>query len=223
MYHFVENKEFLKLMRRECSDLINQLVTLINNEGELVVQANLVGSGARHLETQDNNGPIDLDYNLVILKSNNLNINDGRKLKKFIKERFDFVLTKNGWHNSQDSKSALSTEKRYFPEFEEISFSIDLAIIKLMGSSWYRLIHEKTGVVANDKWFWNEGPHSNGLNERVDWLKNHNLWESSKNVKGVRETYLDKKNMYLTCNDENHSSFNCYIEAVNEVYFRYNH
>ena len=33
---------------------------------------------------------------------------------------------------------------------------------------------------------------------------------------------LEKKNMYLTRNDRNHHSFNIYIEAVNEIYGKYN-
>jgi len=34
----------------------------------------------------------------------------------------------------------------------------------------------------------------------------------------VREQYLKIKKQYLTSNDYNHSSFICYIEAVNNVY-----
>lgn len=35
----------------------------------------------------------------------------------------------------------------------------------------------------------------------------------------VRETYLVKKNMHLSRQDtDRHSSYNCYIEAINEVY-----
>ena len=46
-------------------------------------------------------------------------------------------------------------------------------------------------------------------------LKAKNLWEE------VRQCYLDKKNLYLKRNDNNHPSFICYIEAVNEVYGHY--
>ena len=57
-----------------------------------------------------------------------------------------------------------------------------------------------------------QAPHSKGLKKKVDKLKSNNHWEE------VRQTYLDKKNMYLSRQDYNHPSFNCYIEAVNEVY-----
>lgn len=77
---------------------------------------------------------------------------------------------------------------------------------------WFRLIHEKTGYYQDDRWYWVPGPNSNGLNDKVKWLKDNGFWNE------VREAYLNKKNMYLSRGDRNHPSFNCYIEAVNEVY-----
>lgn len=49
---------------------------------------------------------------------------------------------------------------------------------------------------------------------KINSLKKTNDWNE------VRETYLKKNNMYLIGNDYNHPSFNCYIEAINEVYNR---
>ena len=53
MYHYIEDKKFLGEMRRECSDIINRLVQHINSEDVMEVEAHLVGSGAKHLETQN--------------------------------------------------------------------------------------------------------------------------------------------------------------------------
>ena len=99
MYDYLVNKDkdFLMRMRAVCSDLINQLVQLINSENDLFVEANLIGSGARHLETQNENEPIDLDYNLVILDVNGIDWNDCKTIKNYVKECFDAVLNKNGW------------------------------------------------------------------------------------------------------------------------------
>ena len=99
---------------------------------------------------------------------------------------------------------------------KQTEFSIDLAIVaEGREGAWFRLIHEKTGIRQYDRWFWNEGPQSKGLNDKVDWLKDNHLWLE------VRETYLTKKNLYLSRGDRNHPSFNCYIEAVNEVFHKY--
>lgn len=180
MYHFVEDKDFLKNMRGVCADLVNQLVQLINNENELIVESHLVGSGARSLETQNANEPIDLDYNLNIISSNGKPLKDldESSIKEYVKKNFNIILSNNGWANCQDSTSCLTTEKRHFKQGNRTEFSIDLAIVhENPDGTWLRLIHEKTGIVANDRWFWNEAPQSKGLNQRVAKLKTNNYWE----------------------------------------------
>ena len=67
----------------------------------------------KHLETQNNNEPIDLDYNLVILDTNGLDINDCREIKEYVRKSFNVVLKNNGWGDCKDLTSALSTERRH--------------------------------------------------------------------------------------------------------------
>ena len=216
MYHYVEDKEFLKLMKRKCSGIINQLVQMINNEGKLSVEAHLVGSGAKNLITQNENQPIDLDYNLCINWFIELESNDCDEIKEYIRKCFNKVLSRNGERDCNDSTSALTTKKMNLGKGYKTQFSIDLCIITEDNDKWYRLIHKKTGFYNADSWMWNEGKRTNNLLERVEWLKENYLWND------VRETYLNKKNMYLVRNDYNHPSFICYIEAVNEIYNKYN-
>ena len=217
MYHWIEDKNFLKNMRSLCSGIVNELVQNINNDSVMTVSAYMVGSGARNMETQNAHESIDLDYNLNIDRVHGLDINrDTNKIKDYIMEMFNSVLSKHGWSNCQDSTSALTTERRHFKEGNQTEFSIDLAIVaEDRDGAWFRLIHEKTGFVQYDRWYWNKSPQSKGLNDKVDWLKTKNLWLE------VRETYLTKKNRYLSRGDRNHPSFNCYIEAVNEVFNKY--
>ena len=214
MYHYITDKDFLKRMRGVCSGIINQLVQRINNDSVMTVEAHLVGSGAKNLETQNEGNPIDLDYNLCILSSEEMDINDCRSIKEYIRKQFNAVLSANDWSDCQDSASVLSTERRHFIKGNSTEFSIDLAIVAEGKNQWFRLIHEKTGFVPFDRYYWNEAPHSEGLFIKVAKLKENNLW------KEVRDAYLDKKNMYLRRQDKNHPSFNVYIEAVNEVYYR---
>ena len=217
MYHWIEDKAFLSRMKGLCSDLVNQLVQAINREGSLEVRQHLVGSGAKNLITQNASRPIDLDYNLEILRGNGIRINDGRWVKEYVRKIFDEVLARKGWEPCDDSTSALTTKLRCFPDGNQPLFSIDLCITRVddFGRK-LRLIHNKTGIVQLDSWIWNEAPHAKGLEERVDWLKGNGYWLE------LREAYLYKKNMYLTRNDHNHSSYIVYIEAVNEVYSKYN-
>lgn len=221
MYHYIDDKYFLKQMRCYCSDIINQLVQQINNDSIMTVAAHLVGSGAKNLITQNEKEPIDLDYNLCIIASSGLSIYDGCSIKEYIRKQFNIVLKRNGWTDCKDSTSVLSTGKYYFPKpRNQTNFSIDLAIVRKDLYGWHRLIHHKTGIVSLDRWYWNLTPNSVNLEAKITTLKNEHLWEE------VREVYLKRKNMYLQRNDYNHPSFIVYVETINEVYnsfFRYIH
>jgi len=216
MYHWITDKVFLNAMKSRCSDIVNQLVQAINQEGVMEVRQHLVGSGAKNLITQNADEPVDLDFNLEILDSGEYGINDCRGIKNYVQKKFDEILKRVGWDNCQDSTSALSTDRYSFKKGNRTPFSIDLCIITVgSDGAWYRLIHEKTGIVQFDRYYWNEAPKSKGLTDRVEWLKDNDCWIE------VRDTYLNKKNMYLRRGDRNHPSFNVYVEAVNEVFYKY--
>ena len=216
MYHYIKDKEFLGRMKNLCSDIMNQLKQQINNDSVMQVDIHLVGSGAKNLITQNANKPIDLDYNLCILKCRGININDGETIKEYIREQYNIVLDRNELDDCHDSKSVLTSGEIYFTQGNPTRFSIDLAIThEDKYNVWHRLIHEKTGFTYNDKWFWNETPHSKDLTRKVKTLKNNDCWLE------VRKIYLEKKNMYLRRNDHNHPSFIVYIETINEVYGKY--
>ena len=178
------------------------------------VEAHLVGSGARNLITQNSNEPIDLDYNLLIIDSE-INTNNGREIKEYIRKQFNVILNKNGWRDCMDSTSVLTTEKRYFTKGNHTEFSIDLDIVFNNRGGWYRLIHEKTGIVALDRYYWNLVPDSRDLFDKVSDIKDEHLWNE------VIDIYLEKKNMYLRRQDYNHPSFNVYVETVNQVFNKY--
>ena len=213
MYHYIEDKEFLKRMKSLCSNIVNQLVQSINNDSVMAVEAHLVGSGARNLITQNANEPIDLDYNLCVLEVFKISFNNGQAIKEHIRKHFNKVLNQNGWGDCQDSTSALTTEYRHFTKGNKTEFKIDLAIVRESRYGLERLIHSKTGIVSLDQWYWNQVRDSKGLSDKVHKIKSENLWLE------VRKKYLEKKNMYLRGADmNNHPSFNVYIETINEIY-----
>lgn len=75
------------------------------------------------------------------------------------------------------------------------------------------MIHgNKTGFVALDQWYWNMLPDTEELENKVNTIKTEHLWLE------VRDLYRKKKDMYLRRSDHNHSSFNVYIETINEIY-----
>lgn len=211
MYNYVDDKKFIKKLRTNCSGIVNELVMLINSENYLKVEMQMVGSGAKNLITQNADKPIDLDYNLNILDIDG-DIDEGTDIKEYIRKCFNIILSKHDLDDCKDSTSVLTTGKIHFNSGKQIEFSIDVAIVCGTKEKWFRLIHEKTGYVDRDRWFWNEAPHSNGLEKKIVKIKKAGKWLE------VREVYLDKKNLYLKRNDQSHPSFICYIEAVNEVF-----
>lgn len=205
----------MKRLKGTSSDIVNQLVQSINNDSVMTVKACLVGSGAKNLITQNENEPIDLDYNLCIVSTDFIKILDCRGIKEYVRKQFNKVLCSNGWNDCEDSTSALTTGKYSFQSGNRTKFSIDIAITCKYLNNWQRLIHQKTGLVILDGYYWNEVKDSGRLEEKVRALKSEDLWDE------VRDTYLEKKNFYLCKNDHNHPSFIVYVETVNQIYNKY--
>lgn len=207
MYHYVTDKEYLKQTYSICADIVNQLVQNLKRYNIDAKMTN-VGSKKRGLITQNENEPIDYDFNLNIL---NWSCFSPRDLKEQVIEAFNEVLETNGWENCQDSTSAITTAQRVLKKGNRTPFSIDIGIVKYDSFGVHRLIHEKTGFVAFDQYKWNQVPNSEKIIQMEEYLK-PDCWPL------VRKAYLDKKNMYLTRNDYSHPSFVCYIEALHEIY-----
>lgn len=210
MYHYFDDKEILKLIQRECSKLVKELENELR-EREINSQVFLVGSGGRNMVTQNEGGPIDFDYNLNILSCND--INDCRYIKETVRKAFNNIMRDNGLQDVEDSTSSLTTKEYFLKSYPEVEFSIDLCIVaKDNKGNWCRLIHQKTGDVKGDGYFWNIAPNSKTYKEKAVKIKSVSCWED------VREEYIKIKNRYLRRNDNNHPSFVCYVEAVNNVY-----
>lgn len=211
MYHYVEDKEFLKRAQNTCSGLMTELEKGLRERG-INSQFFLVGSGARNMVIQNEEEPIDFDYNLNILSCNDFN--DCKSIKELVRKTFNKILRNNNLSDCDDSTSSLTTKSICFKDDDSISFSIDVCIVALDTEGiWNRLKHEKGSNSYYDKYYWNKAPNSNGYNEKAKAIKLVSGWWEE-----VRKHYLDIKNNHLKRNDYNHPSFICYIQAINDVY-----
>lgn len=211
MYHYVEDKNFLKRAQKTCSDLMAKLEDELRENG-INSQFFLVGSGARNMVAQNGDEPIDFDYNLSIISCKD--INDCKAIKEAVRKAFNNVLRRHKLPDCDDSTSSLTMKKIYFEEDNSIEFSIDVGIVvKGKNGNWFRLKHEKGSNSYSDRYYWNEAPSSKGYSEKAKTIKSAPGWWEA-----VREHYLNIKNNYLKKNDYNHPSFVCYIQAVNDVY-----
>lgn len=211
MYHYLQDKEFERRIRRYGGEIMQQLCHNLKVDHDIGAQFYPVGSGARNLITQNANQPVDLDYNLEILRCDDLN--DGRQLKEAARKSFDKALGHRGQYCCQDSTSTL-TSRQIWLGFDLRTFSIDVCITHRDRSGCHhRLIHEKTGWISNDKYYWNKAPQSRRLREKADFIRKKGRWEQ------VREQYLRIKNLHLSRGEtKDHPSFTCYAEAVSNVY-----
>ena len=217
MYHYVEDKKFLSRMRSLCGEIMQDLCHCLNKKYDIGANVFLVGSGASNLILQNESQPIDLDYNIEIVRCEDYE--DCRFIKECVIKAFNEVLCNHGWGDCKDSKSSLTTEKSYFTKGNPTGFSMDVCIVcRDTKGNFYRLIHEKTNVYNimtgqhYDRYYWNKAFDSAKINEKAKYIKKMGEWGR------VRKQYRDIKNRYLTQNDQDHPSFICYIEAVNNVY-----
>ncbi len=212
MFHYFEDKEFLNKAYSFCADIVNQTKMLLKKE-DIDVDMFIQGSKRRNMITQNEEEPIDFDFDLFIKSCPD--IYNCHAIKEAVRKCFNQVLQSKDLFDCEDSRSVLSSKEMGVDEEEQTLFSIDLAITtRFPNENFCRLIHERTGIISFDRWFWNEVPDSSKMYQRVETLKQKGSWQD------VRECYLDKKNFYLTRNDQDHPSFICFNEAVNEVFYQ---
>ena len=212
MYKYVKDKEYLALLRRTCGSMMQELCHILKEDYDIGAVPKLIGSGSRKLITQNGNNPVDLDYNLEIVKCKDYG--NCRFIKEAVRKSFNKVLRSYNLNDCSDSTSSLTSEKMYFTDYSnKTKFSIDVGIVcRDSKGNYYRLIHEKTGYVSDDGYFWNIAPISHKVRKKFEYIISKGKWEM------ISNEYLRLKNMYLKRNDHNHPSFICYIEAVNNVY-----
>lgn len=212
MYKYVTDKKYLSLVRQTCGKIMQELCHVLKEKYDISSVPILIGSGSRKLVTQNENGACDLDYNIEIINCNDFK--DCRSIKEAVRKSFNIVLKNHNLNDCSDSKSSLESGNMVFTKYEnKTEFSIDVGIVVTDNKGYYyRLIHEKTGRMRLDGYYWNQAPNSHNVREKADYIKKTGNWDL------LKDKYLELKNMYLRRNDYNHPSFICYIEAVNNIY-----
>ena len=212
MYHYLEDKKFVGEMRVLGGEIMQDLCHILKKDFDIGANFYLVGSGARNLIMQNNREPVDLDYNLEIVRCDNFK--DCQYIKECARKAFNKALNFNRLHDCEDSTSSLTSKLISFKKGKKTEFKIDVCITKRNKDEYFRLIHEKNIITSwgIGIYEWNIAPNSKKINEKVKCIKKANKWMQ------VRQQYADIKNKYLINNDKNHPSFICYVEAVNNVY-----
>ena len=191
-----------KRYRSDCASVLTKTCEILKSKN-IIAQFSLVGSGAKNLITRNGNGPYDLDYNLVVIKADERYWKDLRLLKDTVRNALNKAERKDFFSDAMDSRSCLTT-LLHFNDSPNVEFSFDVAILtKNRNGDYMRLIHNKNAFCFGY------------VKEKADAIKADGLWQE------VRDRYVGLKNMYLSRQDNTHPSFIVYVEAVNEIYYKY--
>ena len=189
MFTYVEDKDFLSRARNLCCEIMQDLCHYLKEDYDIGTIFYLVGSGARNLIVQNASLPIDLDYNLEIVRCEDYEA--CRSIKECVRKSFNKALHAHRWGDRNDSTSALTTERRYFTKGNPTEFSMDVCIVcRDTKGHFHRMIHKKTGFTCYDEYYWNEAPHSERIQEKSKYIKKKGKWQL------VRTQYLDIKRDY---------------------------
>ena len=213
-YEIVSESES-KRYRSDCSAILTKTCKILMSK-DITAQFFLVGSGARNLITRNGNGPYDLDYNLIVIKADDRYWHDLRLLKETVRNALNKAEGKDFFSDAMDSRSCLTT-LLHFNDSSNVEFSFDVAILtKNRNGNYMRLIHNKNAFyIGFDQYTWNEVPKSHDVKDKTDAIKAEKLWQE------VRDRYVELKNIYLSRQDNSHPSFIVFVEAVNEIYYKY--
>lgn len=206
-YEFVSKAE-LKSARKTIDGIIRQLQKVMREKYSITFKPILVGSTKRHLVTrvEDGNTGFDFDYNFSIQNDSDY---DAREIKlNFIKE-LNKILTNTRYKSVKNNTQAMTIK---FVDKSEIVHSCDFAIVNDYEDEdesfqWILIYNKK-----EDEYIWNKRRYGKNYGYKLSNLLENGLWTEVKNE------YLYLKNYN---NDPDKISFSLYLEAINNVYNRY--
>lgn len=211
MYEYVGGK-LVQRYDHKCRKILEEVRQVLREEYGIDSQISLVGSGARNMVTRNGNGPFDLDYNLILQSYPKEFDHDLGRLKRVIRETIDSISRDVNFFPGKDSRSVV-TMLLASPVSKAPVFHADLAILsKNVDGDFHRLIHNKQ--IFSEGYTWCKLPDSHQVGRRADMLRQQGYWAE------VRKAYLDRKNWYL-CSLHDRTSFQVYVETVNEVFQRH--
>jgi hypothetical protein len=231
---YVENRKFLQRAKTSSDEIMAKFHRILEEDYGIRATYHLIGSAEKNLLIDNSGEPVDFDYDIKIVRC--ADFNDCPWLRECSKRALDKSLTiyslfSGGYsspRNCEDSTLCLTVEslpvKRHTPNIysprasriislrqqPEPRFSMDVCItMEDRSGRNYRLIH-RSRRAGMDEYYWNPARSFKEIERKESVIKKSNKWEL------VREQYLRLKRHYVS--DENHPSFICYIEAVNNVY-----
>ncbi len=200
-FRYVSKKEAAPA-KADLLDLIHEVQDIVRDE--FTFQFEFVGSSSRNMITYDAKSNIGYDFDV------NFEVNDDdenytpKQIRTIIRNAIDKVAHNHGYDYCEDSTRVL-TIKQKDHKHAKILHSCDFAIVYYHedGQKYIRFNKE------TNRYTWEfQGDSFESLPEKIDWLKDNDLWES------LKEYYIEKKNK--NTNSDKHSR-SIFAESVNEM------
>lgn len=201
--------DFRYVSKKTAAPVKNKLLDLILKVQNIVrdkftFQYEFVGSSSRNMITYDTKSNVGYDFDV------NFAVNYGDKkyspkqIRTIIRNAIDDVAPQYGYDHCEDSTRVLTIKQKDYKR-ATILHSCDFAIVfnRENGQQYIRY-NKDTG---NYTWEY-QGIGFETLPEKIEWLKDNNLWGY------LQDYYIDKKNYN---NDSNKHSRSIFAESINEI------
>ncbi len=205
MYNYVAEKQ-VDHYKTLFQSILDKLHEKLKKQYNIHIRIVLAGSGANNMVMQNGKGGFDLDYNLILDSIPSGYAVEPQKLKSLVRNQLD-GLVPSGFSHGKDSTSAI-TLLLHSPDKKKVVFSVDVALILAGKSGYSRLVRDRN----TGRYIWNLIRRSGDLKPMLSAIK------AAGRLDDLADIYRQKKNRYLSLQDNDHPSFVVYIEAVNELY-----
>ncbi len=201
--------DFCYVSKKEAAPVKADLLDIIHEVQDIVrdkftFQYEFVGSSSRNMITYDTKSNVGYDFDV------NFEVNDDdcnftpKEIRTIIRNAIDEVAPNYGYDYCEDSTRVLTIKEKDY-ENAAILHSCDFAIVKNCdeGQQYIRLNK------STNKYTWElQGAGFESLPDKIDWLKENNLWQD------LRDYYIEKKNKNDNLDKHSRSIF---AESVNEM------
>lgn len=208
-------KDFEYVSKKEYQPVKNELIELINLVQDEVrdyftFRFDFIGSASRNMITRDKKSNTGFDFDVNIRVNDDDDKYSAKEIRKILRAGFDKHSKKFQYDNAEDSKRVI-TIKVKDRKNSKILHSCDFAVVNdyvdKEGYDCQQFIYFNK---KQNTYEWQEQPDGfYMLDEKIDWCKEHNLWQE------VRNLYIEKKNKN---NDSNKKSRSIFAETVAAVY-----
>lgn len=200
-FHYVTKKEAAPV-KTDLIDLIHEVQNIVRDK--FTFQFEFVGSASRNMITYDTKSNVGYDFDV------NLEVNDDdenytpKQIRTIIRDAIDEVAPNHGYDYCEDSTRVLTIKQKDY-KHSKILHSCDFAIV-FNGEDGQQYI--RFNKVTNRYTWEYQGKGFETLPDKIEWLKESNLWED------LKDYYLEKKNE--NDNPDKHSR-SIFAESVNEM------